>query len=137
MKLPQPRESLAGCVWFPRILAKARCLEAGTLPPDYETRFCHAGGVDGQFLAYFGLSRADIVQAARLTDAEAVAWFLSRHPSENIQEWNRIAINLGRSGFPLAERLPVALATSYRNVNPHGITTVFEVLEADEKDAPV
>ena len=134
MKLPEPRESLAGCVWLPRILAKARRLQAGTLPPDYANRFCHPGGVDGQFLSYFGLTREEIVKPAVLTDVEVAAWFLSRYRPEFIQEWNRIAVNLGRPGFPLAERLPVALATSYQHVNPEGVTTIFEVLAADEKD---
>jgi len=134
MKLPKPREELAGCVWLPRILAKARHLKAGTLPPDYETRFCHPGGVDGQFLSYFGLTREDILNVAASTDSEVSSWLLSRNRPEMIQEWNRIALNLGRLGFPMAERLPVALATSYKYVNPDGITTVFEVLEADEKD---
>ena len=74
------------------------------------------------------------MKIAPLTDVEVTAWFLSRYRPEVIQEWNRIAVNMGRPGFPLAERLPVALATSYRHVNPEGITTIFEVLTADEKD---
>jgi hypothetical protein len=133
MALPNPSDQLAGCVWLPRILAKARRLKRGTLPPDYEARFCHAGGVDGQFLSHFGLTREDMLQAADYTDAEAVAWFLSHHRPETIQKWNHIAVNLGRPGFPLAERLPVALATVYKHVDPRGITSVFEALEADEK----
>ena len=47
----------------------------------------------------------------------------------------QVAINLGRPGYPMAERFPVALATTYKHVDSHGLTTVFEVLEADEKDA--
>ena len=40
MKLPSPRETLAGCVWLPRLLAKARQFQRGELPPDYAARFC-------------------------------------------------------------------------------------------------
>ncbi len=136
MKIPGPRETLAGCLWLPRILAKARQLQSGELPPDYAARFCHPGGVDAQFLVHFGLTRGDIVQLAAQPDAEVIIWFQSRYKAEQIERWNHIAVNLGRPGFPLAERLPVALATSYKHVDPRGITTVFEVLEADERDHP-
>lgn len=134
MKIPCPRETLAGCIWLPRILAKARLLKSGDLPPDYAARFCHPGGVDGQFLGYFGLTREDMLAAAEWQDDKVVAWFQSRNGFESIKAWNRIAVNLGRPGFPMAERLPVALATIYQHINPQGITTVFEVLEADEKE---
>ena len=136
MKIPNPRDTLAGCIWLPRIMTKARLLKSGVLAPDYAARFCHPGGVDGQFLGYFGLTREDMLAAADLSDGQVVAWFQSRFNPETIKEWNRIAVNLGRPGFPMAERLPVALATSYKHVNPEGITTVFEVLEADEKEGP-
>jgi len=132
MKIPGPRDMLAGCIWLPRILAKARLLKSSALPPDYAARFCHPGGVDGQFLNYFGLTREDMLAAACWSDEAVVAWFQSRYSLEQIAEWNRVAVNLGRLGFPMAERLPVALATSYKHVDPQGITTLFEVLEADE-----
>jgi hypothetical protein len=135
MKLPGPREQLAGCVWLPRILAKARLLKRGALPPDYDARFCHPTGVDGLFLSHFRLTREDVLAVAALPDAEVGSWFLSRSSSERIQEWNRIAFNLGRPGFPMADRFPVALATVYKHVDSRGMTTVFEVLEADEKNA--
>lgn len=136
MKLPSPREQLAGCVWLPRILAKARLLQQGALPPEYEMNFCHPKGVDGLFLSHFGLSREEVCTAATLSNEKVTQWFLSRaaSSSKRIEEWNRTAMNLGRPGYPLAERLSVALATTYRHIDSHGLTTVFEVLEADEKD---
>ena len=133
MKLPRPSKKLAGCVWLPRILAKARLLAQTALPPDYESRFCHPGGVDGIFLAYFGLDRDDIVAAAAQPDEAAARWFRNRTSESRIEEWNTTALNLGRPGYPLAERFPVALATTYKHVDARGLTTVFEVLEADEK----
>lgn len=135
MKLPGPRETLAGCVWLPRILAKARRLKAGDLPPEYEARFCHANGVDGLFLVHFGLTREDVLGAAALADAEVARWFQAGNRSERIAEWNRVAVNLGRPGFPMADRLAAGLATSYKHLDPKGLTTVFEVLEADERRA--
>jgi len=137
MKLPRPTEKLAGCVWLPRILSKARLLKSGALPPDYVANFCHPKGVDGFFLSHFGLSREDVVTAATLSDDAAAKWFLARAGSstQSIEAWNQIALNLGRPGYPMAERFPVALATTYKNVAGRGLTTVFEVLEEDEKEA--
>jgi len=132
-EIPGPREELAGCVWLPRLLKKARLLKIGSLPPDYAARFCHPTGVDGHFLSHFGLTREAVLDLAELPDSEAAACFLSRSTSERIEQWNRIAVNLGRPGFPMADRLPAALATSYQHLDPRRITTVFEALEADEQ----
>lgn len=131
--IPSPRDRLAGCIWLPRILAKARLLKAGRLAPEYDARFCHPSGVDGHFLSHFGLSREEIVGWAELPEAEVTHSFLSRTSPERIEQWNQVAVNLGRPGFPMAERLPVAMATTYKHLDPRGITTVFEALEADEK----
>ena len=133
LDFPGPREQLCGCVWLPRILAKARLFAAGELPEDYAVRFCHPGGVDGQFLAYFGLKKDEILAAASSGETGAAEWFSARFPRERIDGWNHIATNLGRPGFPLAERLPEALATSYAHLAGRGFSTVFEVLEADEE----
>ncbi len=122
---------------MPRILAKARLLQQGALPPDYAANFCHPKAVDGLFMTHFGLNREDIVSAAAMSDEGAATWFLSRtaDSAKRIEEWNRIGMNLGRPGYPLAERFQVALATTYKHVAACGLTTVFEVLEADEKNA--
>ena len=135
MKLPSPTEELAGVVWLPRILAKARQLQGGVLQEDYAASFCNPKGVDGVFLAHFGLSREAILSAAALTNAKAAERFLSRTTTEQRAHWNHTALNLGRPGYPMAERFPVALATTYKNVDARGFSTVFEVLEADEKDS--
>lgn len=134
MYLPRPTESLAGCVWLPRIIGKARLLSQNTLPPEYAARFCHPSGVDGQFLAFFALTREELVPISERSDEEVAQWFLSSSARRaQIAEWNRVAVNLGRPGFPMAERLPVALATSYQHLAGQKLETVFEVLEADEK----
>lgn len=137
MTLPSPRERLANCVWLPRIVAKARLLQRGELPPDYAARFCHPGGVDGQFMAYFELGRDELVAAAVLSDEAVGQWFLTRPAggAHRIAAWNEIALNLGRPGYPLADRLPVAKTTTYRHLDTSQLNTVFEVLEADEKPA--
>jgi hypothetical protein len=137
MKLPSPREELAGCVWLPRIIAKARLAKAGVLEPDYASRFCHPSGVDGQFIFFFHLTREDLLEACGASDEAVAAWFTSRNEGRalRIQEWNHLALNLGRSGFPMAERLPVALATAYRHLSNRAFETVFEILEADEEES--
>jgi hypothetical protein len=134
VKLPRPTQKLAGCVWLPRILAKARQSQGGLLHQDYAANFCNPKGVDGIFMAHFGLSREEILSAAALTDNKAAEWFLPRTTPERIAQWNHTGLNLGRPGYPMAERFPVALATTYNNVDSRGLTTVFEVLEADERD---
>ena len=136
MKLPRPSEKLAGCVWLPRILAKARLFQRGELPPDYAANFCHPKAVDGLFMSHFGLRREDILLAAGVSDEDAAKWFLSRtaDSAKRIEEWNQTGLNLGRPGYPLADHFQVALKTTYKNVDARGLTTVFEVLAADEKD---
>ena len=97
-KLPNPRERLAGCIWLPRIVAKARLALGGALPPEYNERFCHPTGVDGQFLSYFGISREELLAISEETDDRIAAWFatLPQATPERIERWNRIAVNLGR-----------------------------------------
>jgi hypothetical protein len=135
MKLPSPREKLAGCVWLPRILAKARLFQAGRLPQDYAANLCSPGKTDSFFMAHFELSREDVLAAAAWPDEKVSEWFSSRNSAERIEQWNKTAVNLGRTGYPLAERLPVALATVYKNVAHLKPATIFEVLEADEREA--
>ena len=133
LKIPGPREKLAGCIWLPRILAKARLLQRGELPQEFAERFCHPTGVDMQFLTHLGLTKEDILAASALPDSKIPAWLKSHASIERVENWNQVAVNLGRPGFPMAERLSVALANSYKHIDPRGKTTIFEVLEADDK----
>lgn len=131
--LPRPVGRLAGCVWLPRLIFKARQFSAGALPPEFAARFCHSTGVDGQFLAFFGLTREEILTVCRRDDTAVAEWFLSSgERSARIADWNHVAVNLGRAGFPMAERLPVALEVAYPHVAHRNLQTVFEVLEADD-----
>jgi hypothetical protein len=134
MKLPSPREKLAGCVWLARIVAKARCAVAHQLPPEYEARFCHPTGTDGQFIAFFGVTREDILGVSGKSDDQIGAWFIGRPGSSpaRIEEWNHLAVNFGRPGFPMEGRVPIALSTTYKHLAGRKIETIFELLEADE-----
>lgn len=124
-------------MWLPRIIAKARLIESGGLPPEYADRFCHPTGVDAQFLRFFELQKEDVLRASRGTDKQVAVWFgalTARRPSR-ISQWNDFAQNLGRPGFPMADRLPIALATTYKHLEPSKFSSVFEVIEADEGGA--
>jgi Domain of unknown function (DUF5069) len=136
INLPSPRATLGGCMWLPRIIAKARLLESGALPAEYADRFCHPTGVDAQFLRFFELKQEDVKRASRGTDEQVASWFgkLPAAGPSLISQWNEVASNLGRPGFPMAERLPVALATTYKHLEPSKFSSVFEVIEADEAE---
>ncbi|MFT3990409.1 MAG: DUF5069 domain-containing protein [Luteolibacter sp.] len=135
MRLPAPTDQLAGCIWLPRILMKARLLSRDALSAEYVERFCHPTGVDGQFIAFFGLTKEEVLEAARFHNSQVVKWFIALPgvTQERIAEWNHLAVNFGREGFPMAERLPVVLATTYQHLQDRNLQTVFEVLEADEE----
>ncbi len=131
--LPRPVDRLAGCVWLPRLIFKARQFVAGVLPAEFAARFCHPTGVDGHFLAFFHLTREDILAVCGQDDAAVAEWFLSfGERSGRIAEWNHVAVNLGRPGFPMADRLLVALQSVYPGLAHRNLQTVFEVLEADD-----
>lgn len=137
MKLPSPRAQWAGCIWLPRIIAKARLAKHDALEPEYAARFCHPTGVDGQFIGFFRLTKEELLAVCDSSDADIASWFRSLEAASEarIAEWNHIAVNLGRPGFPLAERLPIGLATTYKHLSGRKLETVFEVLEADEENA--
>jgi hypothetical protein len=134
INIPSPRDTLAGCMWLPRILAKARLHESGQLPTPYVERFCHPTGVDGQFIGFFKMSREDVLALSPLTDEAAAAGFCARPEGspENIARWNEIAVNLGRAGYPMRERF-LAKTTANKNLYGEGLATVFELLEVDDK----
>ena len=135
MKLPPPEESLAGCVFLPRIIAKARGIKSGELPPEYAARFGSSDGVDGLFLNWFGIGAEQVLEAAVTRDAAVVQWFerLPGATPRRVQEWNHTAVNLGRPGFPLADRIPIGPTSKYRHLANRGIQTIFELLRADEE----
>jgi hypothetical protein len=120
-------------VFLARIIAKARALKAGVLPADYAVRFGAPDSVDGLFLEFFGLTTQQITHAAEQSDASIAQWFETVTRLSRIQEWNHTALNLGRPGFPMAERLPIALTTKYRHLAGRRIETIFEMLNADEE----
>ncbi|HEY1792546.1 MAG TPA: DUF5069 domain-containing protein [Opitutaceae bacterium] len=135
MKISAPQAKLAGCVWVARIMDRARALRAGTLPGPYAARFCKPDSVDGLFLAHFSLTKEQVLGAADQGDAGVRRWFkgLPGVNPRSIRDWNRIAVNLGRPGFPMADRLQGALEGKYRRAAATRPRTIFQMLNADEK----
>jgi hypothetical protein len=125
-------------MWLARIIAKARLLEKGLLPAEYAARFCHPTGVDAQFVNFFRITRDDILLASRGNDDQVASWFTRLTASRPliVSKWNDLAENLGRPGFPIAERLPIALSTVYKHLDASTISSVFEAIEADELNPP-
>jgi len=104
MKLPHPKEQLAGCVWLPRLIAKVRVFLSGDLPVSYRVAFGSRIGVDGYFMRHFRLTMPQVVAAVRSasTDGEVATWFL-RCPNvtpRSIVGWNVLALKLGSAGQP-------------------------------------
>jgi hypothetical protein len=125
---------MASCIWLPRILAKARLLQADMLPDDYMLRFCAATGVDGQFLRFFGITREDILAIAPHTNTKVLAWFkgLPAAKPARIKKWNVLAENLGRPGNPMAERLDYVKRHAYDHLDTSEVETIFDLIELDE-----
>lgn len=135
MNLPLPEAQLAGCVWLPRIIAKARALRKGELPEDYVIRFGAVDGVDGLFLRFFDLTKEQIAAVADQPDAAVARWFenLPTVSAKRIEDWNHVGANLGRPGFPLADRLPIGPQSKYAHLAGRNIQTIFAMLSADEE----
>ncbi len=135
--LPVPRDdSLAGCVWLARFLAKARLLLADRLPPDYVERFGHPEGVDGHFFRFFAVGHEQMMDVIRREPSnEAVArWFLALPgiDAARIAAWNAFAERLGQPGHSMAERLQEVLPSMAGRVDTTKIHSIFDLITADE-----
>ena len=114
-------------------------MQAEQLPPEYVARFCSPDSVDDHFLRHFALTKDELLDAVKDHPGEADfgKWFLDR-PTVNasqIAQWNELAENLGRPGFPMAARFAEVRPTMYRHLDPEQgqrLETIFDLLEADE-----
>ena len=135
--LPAPRDdTLAGCVWLARFLAKARRLLADQLPPEYVERFGLPDGVDGYFFRFFGLSHEQMMDAIRRepSDAAVARWFLALPGIDDarILAWNAFAERLGQPGHSMADRLREVLPGMAGRCDPSKIHSIFDLITADE-----
>ncbi|MBL9207007.1 MAG: DUF5069 domain-containing protein [Opitutaceae bacterium] len=138
MNLRRPTDSLAGCVWLPRLVDKARHAQAGTLHSDFVTPFCHPLATDGAFLSHFELSREEFLDAmvtAGGSDEAVARWFAARPQSstERIAAWNELAPHIGKPGYPMHRGFQWMLKRLYGGTPPDPrVTSAFTAIAFDE-----
>jgi hypothetical protein len=136
MRLRRPHEQLAHCVWLPRLIDKARLHLAGQLPPDYARAFCNPLGVDGLFLAHFGLKADEVLAAVgrASSDAEIAVWFAGQPQvtAERIQDWNALAPRIGEPGQPGEKGFRWARQHFYAACTDPRVTNAFTAIAWDE-----
>ena len=137
MRLRRPSDQLAGCVWLPRFVDKARHHLAGTLDPDYVMPFCHPLATDGAFLKHFELGRDEILAVVRDSagdDRPVAEWFVCRPQGtpERIAAWNELAPSLGKQGFPVRRGFLWALQHYYGGVADPRVNSIFTAIACDE-----
>lgn len=136
MKLPHPKEQLAGCVWLPRLIAKIRVFLSGALPVSYRVAFGSRIGVDGYFIRHFRLTMPQVVAAVRSasTDDEVATWFLRRPgvTPQSIADWNALALKLGSAGQPGCLTLQIVKWFLYPKSRFGAPGSIFEAIAIDE-----
>jgi mannose-6-phosphate isomerase-like protein (cupin superfamily) len=134
--LRRPSESLAGCIWLPRFVDKCRLHFTGALPPDYEVAFCSPHGVDGVFLAHFGLTAEAVQSAIRAasTDEEVARWFGAQPGinAEKIRCWNELAPNIGKPGYPGERGFGLARRRFFAACTDPRVVSAFTAIAWDE-----
>ena len=136
MKLRLPSDRLAGRVWLPRCVDKARACLEGSLPLSYRVAFGSRLGVDGYFLRHFQLSRRKLLWAVRDSSNEQTLaeWFLktpAASPSR-IETWNELAPRLGSRGHPGYATLKILKWVFYPKSIRLPVRGIFEAIEQDE-----
>lgn len=134
--LRSPFETLAGACYLPRFIDKARLSLVGSLPREYRAVFGNRRGVDGQFLAHFGVTKDEFLAAVQqgVDDAAMASWFASEAQRvASIGEWNELAPTLGRAGTAMEASFAKARLL-YSDIDfGDDVDTVFEAICRDEK----
>ena len=138
MTIRRPTDMLAGCVWLPRFIDKARHQQAGTLHADFVRPFCHPLATDGVFLSHFEIDKNEILRViadSKGSDEHVANWFQGRPQCtpEKVGEWNFLAPNIGRKGFPVHRGFLWVLKQYYGGVVPDPrVDTAFTAIAFDE-----
>jgi len=140
LTIRSPFEKLAGCYHLARITDKIRLHLAESLPADYQLPLFHPRGVDGFFMAHFGLTREELLATIKnsKSDAEVAAWFEPRigHDDQKKNAWNEFSVNLGKPGHPMHETLAWARKKYNSQCEDPTIDSVFKSIEWDEGRIP-
>ena len=136
-KIRSPFEKLSGCYYLARFTDKIRLELVGELSEDYRPYLFHPHGVDTRFMNCFGLTKEEMIEAVKASandDLKMAAWFEQRTglDEEKRNNWNQVAVNLGKQGYPMVK----TLLWAKQNLLPHctdpNIDTVFKAIEWDE-----
>ncbi len=140
MRLPHPKETLAGCVWLPRHIAKVRLHLSHGLPLSYRVALGSSIGVDGYFFRHFGLSLERMVAVVRKSqsNADIATWFGGRPEGtgESIARWNRLAETLGARGHPGHVTFAIVKWLFYPKAIAQPVGSIFEAIAQDENLTP-
>ncbi len=136
MKFPHPMETLAGCCWLPRLVAKCRLAEDGALPFSYRIALGSPIGVDGHFCRHFRISPGQVRKAVRLheDDGDLAVWFLglAKVDEDAIAAWNKLAPRLGSRGAPGYLTRQLVKTVLYPQSLTTPVASVFEAIIQDE-----
>ncbi len=96
--------------------------------------------MDGYFLRHFKLSRRRFLAGVResATDDDLARWFgsLPGVNSPQIDEWNKIAPNLGARGYPGYLTRHIVKWLLYPKSVRQPVRSLFEAIEQDESTGP-
>ncbi len=138
MQLRRPTDRLADCVWFPRLVDKAKHHLAGSLAPEFVRPFCHPLATDGVFLDHFGIEKNEFLGAvadSNGSDEFVEEWFrrLAQHTPEKVNAWNEMAPNIGKEGFPVRRGFLWVLKEYYGGAAPDPrVDSAFTAIAYDE-----
>jgi len=137
MTIRAPWDCLAGCAWLARLTDKTRLMCLGKLPPDYLMLLGHPRGIDGRFLKHFGLDKDTALEVVSIQpdDNGVELWFRAQPGVTecSIENWNGLAPNLGRCGWPGERELAFAIRRFSGGATIKSpVETLFDLIRIDE-----
>ena len=132
-----PFDKLAGCYYLARLADKIRLELLGQLSEDYRPYLFHPHGADTRFIKFFALEKEELIEAVKASnqnDSVLGNWFGQRTAldEEKRNRWNELAVNLGKSGYPMFKTLIWAKENLLPKCSDPSIDTVFKAIEWDE-----
>ena len=90
---------------------------------------------------YFGLAKEELVEVVKVSnhdDAIIAEWFTQKTSLDEGKrnQWNELAVNLGKQGYPMAKTLIWAKENLLPQCKDPNIDTVFKAIEWDEGRLP-
>lgn len=125
---------MAGWVYLPRFVDKARLHLAGKLHKDYQENFTK--GFDGAWLKSSGVTAEQFIDVVKnsITDGQVADWVSKNVKRTDAQkaEFNNFVLNRGRDADDVRERLKMRLKEANLS-HRTDIETFVDFIDADEK----